>query len=81
MPEGDVKVSVDFKNVGSREGDEVVQLYIHPMNSAPPPATNAVSERRRIGFGKENQRGCEVEVSEGRAGVHSRCDKTHWPGV
>ncbi len=29
--QGDVKVSVDVKNVGSREGDEVVQLYIHRM--------------------------------------------------
>ncbi|MBI4232649.1 glycoside hydrolase family 3 C-terminal domain-containing protein [Candidatus Peregrinibacteria bacterium] len=26
---GDVKVSVDVQNVGSRKGDEVVQLYIH----------------------------------------------------
>ena len=28
-PEGNVKVSVDVKNAGGREGDEVVQLYIH----------------------------------------------------
>ena len=29
--QADAKVSVDVKNVGAREGDEVVQLYIHRM--------------------------------------------------
>ena len=28
-PEGNVEVSADVKNAGGREGDEVVQLYIH----------------------------------------------------
>jgi beta-glucosidase len=28
-PQGDVTVSVDVTNTGSRKGDEVVQLYVH----------------------------------------------------
>ncbi|HUU29889.1 MAG TPA: glycoside hydrolase family 3 C-terminal domain-containing protein [archaeon] len=33
-PSGEVKVSVDVKNTGSREGAEVVQLYIHDIISS-----------------------------------------------
>jgi beta-glucosidase len=32
--DGEVKVSVNVKNTGSREGDEVVQLYIHDVASS-----------------------------------------------
>ncbi len=31
---GEIKVSVDVKNTGKREGDEVVQLYIHDKKSS-----------------------------------------------
>ena len=33
-PGGDVRVSVDVKNAGSREGDEVVQLYVHRLTGS-----------------------------------------------
>jgi beta-glucosidase len=32
--DGDVKVSVDVKNVGDRKGDEVVQLYLNDVVSS-----------------------------------------------
>ena len=32
--EGQVQVSVDVKNIGEREGDEVVQLYIHHLTGS-----------------------------------------------
>ncbi len=34
LPGGKAKVSVDVSNTGSRDGDEVPQLYIHPMVSS-----------------------------------------------
>jgi len=33
-PEGQLQVSVDVKNTGEREGDEVVQLYIHHVTGS-----------------------------------------------
>ncbi len=31
LPNGNVKVAIDVENIGKREGDEVVQLYIHDV--------------------------------------------------
>jgi beta-glucosidase len=33
-PQGEVRVSVDVKNTGERDGDEVVQLYIHHVTGS-----------------------------------------------
>jgi len=33
-PNGNILVSVDVKNTGAREGDEVVQLYVHDLVSS-----------------------------------------------
>jgi len=33
-PQGDIEVSVDITNTGSRKGDEVVQLYVHDKVSS-----------------------------------------------
>jgi beta-glucosidase len=35
-PTGQTTVSVEVKNTGKRAGDEVVQLYVHPVNSSVP---------------------------------------------
>jgi len=42
-PDGEVKVTVEVRNVGKRAGDEVVQLYIHQLVSS---ATRPVKELR-----------------------------------
>ncbi len=34
MPGGMAKISVDVTNIGSREGDEVAELYVHPKVSS-----------------------------------------------
>ena len=34
MPDGKVEISLDVKNVGDREGDEVVQLYLRDLVSS-----------------------------------------------
>ena len=47
-PQGDVKVSVDVKNVGSREGDEVVQLYIHRLTGSVASPVKQLKGFRRV---------------------------------
>ena len=47
-PQGDVKVSVDVKNSGEREGDEVVQLYIHHVTASVAMPVKQLKGFRRI---------------------------------
>ncbi|KFG91369.1 Beta-glucosidase-like glycosyl hydrolase precursor [Sphingobium herbicidovorans NBRC 16415] len=51
-----VRVEVDVTNTGSREGDEVVQIYIRDMIASAPRATLELKAFRRITLGKGERR-------------------------
>jgi beta-glucosidase len=42
---GQLEASIDVKNAGMRKGDEVVQLYVHPVD---PKRTRAIKELRGL---------------------------------
>lgn len=47
-PDGTVKVTAKVKNVGARAGDEVVQLYVRPLEAARPRARHELRGVDRI---------------------------------
>lgn len=59
LPNGRVKVSVEVQNVGKRDGDEVVQLYIHDVAAS---ITRPVKELR--GFQRVTLRAGEKRTLE-----------------
>ncbi|HIQ05954.1 MAG TPA: beta-glucosidase, partial [Anaerolineae bacterium] len=46
--DGEVRVSVDVKNIGNREGDEVVQLYTHDVVASVTRPVKELKEFKRI---------------------------------
>jgi beta-glucosidase len=47
-PDGEVCVSVDIQNVGGREGDEVVQLFVHDVVASVPRPIKELKRFKRI---------------------------------
>lgn len=58
-PNGELKVSVDVKNTGERDGDEVVQLYIKDLYSS-----TTTPEKTLKGFKRLNIKKGEVKTVE-----------------
>jgi beta-glucosidase len=52
-----LEVSLDVKNVGARDGDEVVQMYVRDVDAKPPSATRQLRgfERVRLKAGDETR--------------------------
>jgi beta-glucosidase len=48
--DGSVDVSVEVKNAGSRDGEEIVQMYIHKLVSLPTRPVQELKDFRRVGI-------------------------------
>jgi beta-glucosidase len=59
-----VRVEVDVTNTGSREGDEVVQIYIRDMIASAPRATLELKAFRRITLGKGERRTVVFDLAQ-----------------
>jgi beta-glucosidase len=60
--DGDVKVSVDVKNVGDRKGDEVVQLYLNDVVSSVTTPVKELKGFRRITLRPNEKRTVEFTI-------------------
>jgi beta-glucosidase len=70
-----VRVSLKVKNVGSRAGDEVVQLYAHPLDSKHPRAIKELRGIQRITLRPGEVREVSFELSPGRDLTYYDVDK------
>jgi beta-glucosidase len=59
---GDVGVSVDVKNTGTRDGDEVVQLYVRHLDSKVERPTKALKGFRRVTVPAGQSRSVEIPL-------------------
>jgi beta-glucosidase len=73
--EGEVKVSVNVKNTGSREGDEVVQLYIHDVSSSVIRASKELRGFERINLKPGETKTVTLTVPSEKLGYYD--EKTH----
>jgi beta-glucosidase len=73
--EGEVKVSVNVKNTGSREGDEVVQLYIHDVASSVVRAGKELRGFERISLNPGETKTVTLTVPSEKLGFYD--EKTH----
>jgi beta-glucosidase len=70
-----LSVSVDLKNVGSRSGDEVVQLYVHDVLASVTRPVKELKAFERVALGPGEQKTLRLMVPCDRLGFHGRDDK------
>lgn len=73
--DGEVKVSVNVKNTGSREGDEVVQLYIHDVASSVVRASKELRGFERISLKPGETKTVTMSVPSDKLAFYD--EKTH----
>ena len=71
-PDGRVTVSVDVENVGSRAGDEVVQLYIRDIASSVTRPVKELRGFRRINLPPGEKRRVEFTLTSQELGFYNR---------
>lgn len=67
-PDGKVRVEVDVANIGDRDGDEVVQLYIRDEQSSVPRPVKELKGFRRATVKKGEQTTIRFELGSGELG-------------
>lgn len=65
-PGGKVKASLSVKNIGARAGDEVVQLYLHPLDPKRPRAIRELRGVERISLQPGEMRTVSFDVTPNR---------------
>ena len=71
-PTESIRVSVDVQNVGSRAGDEVVQLYIRDVASSVTRPVRELKGFRRITLNAGERRTVEFTLTPGEIGSYDR---------
>lgn len=65
MADGGAKVSLDVTNTGDRSGDEVVQVYVHPLTAETVQPLKRLAGFSRISLGTGETRRVEIELPAG----------------
>lgn len=65
MADGGAKVSLDVTNTGDRSGDEVVQVYVHPLTAETVQPLKRLAGFSRISLGTGETRRIEIELPAG----------------
>ena len=60
-PSGTVRVKLEVKNSGSRDGDEVVQLYVRHLDSKVPQPIHSLAAFRRVHIASQASQTVELE--------------------
>ena len=73
--DGQATVSVDVKNTGKREGDEVVQLYVHDVECSVKRAVKELRGLERISLKPGEKKTVQFKISIRQLALYS--EKTH----
>lgn len=71
-PNGELKVSVDVKNIGNLDGDEVVQLYINDVYSSVTTPEKTLRGFKRLNIKKEETKNVEFTLTKDELGLYNR---------
>nr|WP_294786123.1 glycoside hydrolase family 3 N-terminal domain-containing protein [uncultured Flavobacterium sp.] len=71
-PDGQVKVSVDVKNVGNLDGDEVVQLYVNDVYSSVTTPEKTLRGFKRVNIKKGEMKNVEFTLTKDELGLYNR---------
>ena len=71
-PNGEVKVSVDVKNIGDRDGDEVVQLYINDVYSSTTTPEKTLKGFKRLNIKKGETKNVEFTLTPDELSLWNR---------
>ncbi|MFC0779169.1 glycoside hydrolase family 3 N-terminal domain-containing protein [Flavobacterium sp. HJSW_4] len=71
-PNGEVKVSVDVKNVGNLDGDEVVQLYVNDVYSSVTTPEKTLRGFKRLNVKKGETKNVEFTLTKDELGLYNR---------
>lgn len=71
-PDGQVKVSVDVKNVGDLDGDEVVQLYVNDVYSSVTTPEKTLRGFKRVNIKKGEIKNVEFTLTKDELGLYNR---------
>lgn len=71
-PNGEVKVSVDVKNTGDRDGDEVVQLYINDVYSSVTTPEKTLKGFKRLNIKKGEIKNVEFTLTPDELSIWNR---------
>lgn len=71
-PNGNVSVKVDLENTGSRQGDEVVQLYIHHVAASVTLPVKELKGFQRVSLGVGEKRTVEFTLGPAELGFYNR---------
>ncbi|MEM2739288.1 MAG: glycoside hydrolase family 3 N-terminal domain-containing protein [Candidatus Bathyarchaeia archaeon] len=82
QPNGYIEVKFDVKNIGTRPGDEVVQLYVYKEVSSVARPTRELKGFKRIPIGVDETKKVRFKLWAEQLAFHDRCMKlTVEPGV
>jgi beta-glucosidase len=71
-PNGEIKVSVDVKNTGDRDGDEVVQLYINDVYSSVTTPEKTLRGFKRLNIKKGETATVDFTLTKDELGLYNR---------
>jgi len=71
-PNGEVKVSVDVKNIGNLDGDEVVQLYVNDVYSSVTTPEKTLRGFKRLNVKKGETKNVEFTLTKDELGLYNR---------
>jgi beta-glucosidase len=71
-PNGEVKVSVDVKNTGNFDGDEVVQLYVNDVYSSVTTPEKTLRGFKRLNIKKGDTATVEFTLTRDELGLYNR---------
>ncbi|WP_172426742.1 fibronectin type III-like domain-contianing protein, partial [Flavobacterium sp. ACN6] len=71
-PNGELKVSVDVKNVGNLDGDEVVQLYVNDVYSSVTTPEKTLRGFKRLNIKKGETANVEFTLTKDELGLYNR---------
>ncbi len=71
-PNGELKVTVDVKNTGSRDGDEVAQLYINDVYSSTTTPEKTLKGFKRVNIKKGETKNVEFTLTQDELSIWNR---------
>lgn len=71
-PNGELKVTIDVKNTGDRDGDEVVQLYINDIYSSTTTPEKTLKGFKRVNIKKGETKNLEFTLTEDELSLWNR---------
>ncbi|MBZ4034188.1 glycoside hydrolase family 3 C-terminal domain-containing protein [Flavobacterium sp. 17A] len=71
-PNGELKVSVDVKNIGNLDGDEVVQLYVNDVYSSVTTPEKTLRGFKRLNIKKGETKNVEFTLTKDELGLYNR---------